>query len=94
MPVGIAHHREVTDNATHINRRFNQNVLSTGEFGDAINLCTRVALKTKVIKTRFYFVLHDYQNESRIFIDSCGWPHPNVMPPLHSAVTHDCETAE
>ena len=94
MSVGIAHHCEVADHAAHINRRFNQYVLLTGEFSNAINLCSRLTLKSEVIETRFDFVLHDYQNESWIFTLVRRRPQPDVMPPLHSAVTHDCETAK
>jgi len=63
MPVGIAHHREITDNTTNINRRLDQNVLLPGELGDAIDFVAPVALEAEVVEPRLHFILDNHQHE-------------------------------
>lgn len=59
MPVRVAHHGKVTDNASYIHRWLYQNALLSRELNNPINFCPAVALKTKVIETSFHFIL-DY----------------------------------
>src|SRR5437016_14461470 len=59
VPVGIAHHREVTHHAARVQRLLNQYVLLPGAPGEAIDFGARVALEPKVIETGFHFILHD-----------------------------------
>ena len=79
MPIRIAHHCEVADHTTNVRRRLDENILFTRQFGDAINFCARVALKAKMIETRFYFVLHYDQNEKRVLSLHRFGTEPNVM---------------
>ena len=58
MSVGIAHEGEVTYDAANLSRRFDENVLFARQFGNAIDFCTGLALKSEVIETRFHLVLY------------------------------------
>jgi len=60
MSIGIAYHCEVTHHAAGINWFLNENLLFARSFGNSIHFGARVALKAKMIETRFHFVLHNY----------------------------------
>lgn len=94
VPIRIAHRGEVSDHATDISWRFNQNTAGSCEFCDSIDLCARIALKSEMIQQRFHFVLHNYQHENRIFAGRSLRPEPDVVPPFQPSIANDGQTAE
>src|SRR6266481_2235962 len=91
MPVGITHHRKVTDNTAYIHRWPNQNVLLTCLLGNPINFFAAVALETEVIEAGFHFILHDDQDEDRIFSRRRCRAEPDIMAAFDPTITHDRE---
>ena len=89
MTVRITHHGEVTYDSANIHRRLDEDVLLPRQFGDAIDFFTRLALKSEMIETRFYFILHDDQDEHRIFTGRRLRSEPNVVTAFGAAVTND-----
>src|SRR5436189_4779527 len=94
MSVRIAHRREVTDDPADISRRINEEVLRASEFRDAIDFGARVALKSEMIKPRFYFLLHHYQYESRIILLGRRRTEPDVVSAFLSTITNNREAAD
>jgi hypothetical protein len=67
VSIRIANHSEVTDDATEIGGRLNQDVLSARTLSDVIDFFTGIALEAEVIEAKFDFVLDNHQNKERIF---------------------------
>src|SRR5437870_13759109 len=93
MSVRVAHHRKVTDDTAYIHRWLNQNILLPRQLGNSIDLFATVTLKPEVIQPGLHFILHDDQNENRIF-RRCNRTEPDIVTTLKPAVAHDRETAE
>ena len=89
MAIWIAHHCKVTHDTTNIHRRLNQNILSSRELGNSIHFFPTVALKTEMIQAGLHFILHDDQNEDRIFSLVCCRTEPDIVTPLEPSITHD-----
>src|SRR5260370_35881158 len=94
MSIRIAHHRKVSHDTAHVDWRLNQDSLLTRQLSNSIDFSARIALKTNVIETGFYFILDDDQNEDRIFPFLSWWPKPDVVATFSPAIAHDRKTAE
>ena len=94
VPIRITHRGEITDHATDLSWRFDQDVPGAGEFGDSINLCARVTLKSEMIQQRFHLVLHNHQHENRIFAGRRLWSEPDIVPPFQATIANDTEAAD
>ena len=94
MPVRVANGGEVANNSTNVSWRIYEDVLSTCTLGNLINLFPRLALKPKMIQTRFHFVLHHHQYERRIYAFCDRWAEPDIMSPFRAAIAHDRESTD
>ena len=94
MAIGIADHREVTDDSADVDRRLYKNVSLTRKIRDSIDFCPGFALKAKVIEAGFHLVLHNYQDKERIPAGRRLWSKPNVMSSFRPAVANNREAAE
>ena len=94
VPVRIAHHREVADDAADIDRRLDQNVLLAGKFRNAIDFSPRVALKSEVVEAGFHFVLNYDKDKNRIFSGRRLWSQPDIVPPFRPSIADNRKTAE
>ena len=94
VSVRIAHHREISNDTSGVQRFLNQSVLLSCERGDAIDFFTRVALKPEMIETGFHFILDDYQNEDRIFARLSWRAEPDIVTAFEPTVTDDRKPAK
>jgi hypothetical protein len=80
MTIRITHGSEVSDHAT-TSVAAQQDVPGASEFGDAINLCARVHLKSEMIQQCFHLVLHNHEHENRIFAERRRGPSQTLCRP-------------
>ncbi len=94
VPVGISHHCEITNNPAGVDRFLHQDILAARLFDEAVDFGARVALKSKMIESRFHFVLNNNQKENGIFTRRSFRPKPDIMMALESSVADNRETAK
>lgn len=82
VPIGIAHHNEISDDTADISWFFHQNVLCSRQRSNAVNILARFTLKSKMIEARLHFILDDDEREDWIFAFLCLRSQPNIMSPF------------
>lgn len=94
MPIGIANHHEVADDAANICGWLDQDVFLLCELGNAINLRARIALETEMIEAELHFILDYDQNKNWIFIRAHGGTEPDVVAAFEPAIANNRKAAE